>query len=407
MHKYSYILLILLFFGACSKRQETAILNSSEISAIPHKTNFYADEKIELKFKTVDSTGIKMILENAYGAITLKPSMQNTTITFTVPDFISRKTGLCHWSLLSNDEQQLEGSLKISPTQTTDVSVESYLGPRSINAGKRDYAMHVIAPTDEFDNPLPEGTTLSSIYQFGNNINSTPIILKNLIGWQNIYSPLKSGRILVMATCRESTSKEFTTVVYPANAVDFDISFERNHDYADGNQVILFSSDSIKDEFGNIVSDGTLVSFVATNSEGIQLKAVGTTLNGIAKARFLHPYKPDNWEVKAYVTGTAESSVIGLSFRIAIKDYQIKFNKETSIVEVLEIKSFMEQTAPDGIPIEIKVFDATNSLVLEDRTTSRLGQANFKLTREYFEPGNYSIEINVAGLSKKMTITLP
>ena len=407
MHKYPYILLILLFFVACSKKQETAILSSSEILAIPHKTNFYADEKIELKFKTVDSTGIKMILENAYGAIALKPSIQNSTITFTVPDFISRKTGLCHWSLISDDEKKLEGSLKIFPTRTEAVSIESYLGPRSITAGKRDYAMHVIAPTDEFDNPLPEDTTLSSIYQFGDNINSTPITLKNLIGWQNIYAPLKSGRILVMAACRERTSKEFTTVVYPANAVDFNISFERNHDYADGNQVILFSTDSIKDEFGNIVSDGTLVSFVATNSEGIQLTAVGTTLNGIAKARFLHPYKPDDWEVKAYVTGTAESSAIRLSFRVAIKDYQTNFNKESSTVEVQEIKSFMEQVAPDGIPIEIKVFDAKNSLILEDRTTSRLGQGNFKLTREYFEPGNYSIEINVAGLSKKMIITIP
>ena len=67
----------------------------------------------------------------------------------------------------------------------------------------------------------------------------------------------------------------------------------------------------------------------------------------------------------------------------------------------------MEQTAPDGIPIEIKVFDAKNSLVLQDRTTSRLGQGIFKLSREYFELGNYSIEINVAGLSKKMTITIP
>lgn len=407
MHKYPYILLILLFFGACSKKRETAILNSSEISVIPHKTNFYADEKIELTFKTVDSTGIKLIIENAYGSIMLKPSVQNSTITFTIPDFISRKTGICHWSLFSNDEQKMEGSLKITPTQRTDVSLESYLGPRSITAGKRDYAMHIIAPTDEFDNPLPEGTTMASIYQFGNDIISTPVILKNMVGWQNIYSPLKSGRILVMATCRESTSKEFTTVVYPANATDFKISYERNHDYADGNQVILFSTDSIKDEFGNFVSDGTLVSFVATNSEGIQLKAVGTTLNGIAKARFLHPYKPDNWEVKAYVTGTAESSAIRLSFRVAIKDYQTNFNKESSTVEVQEIKSFMEQTAPDGIPIGIMVFDSKNSLAFEDRTTSRLGRGEFKLTREYFEPGNYSIEINVAGLSKKMNITIP
>lgn len=407
MHKYSYILLILIFLGACSKKQETAILNSSEISAIPHKTNFYADEKIELKFKTVDSNGIKMIFENAYGTIILKPSIKNSIITFTVPDFISRKTGLCHWSLLSNEKQKLEGSLKISPTETKDVSIESYLGPRSITAGKKDYSMHVIAPTDEFDNPLPEGTVISSIYQFGKQIIATPVVLKNLIGWKNIYSPLESGRILVMASCKESTSKEFTTIVYPANATDFKISYERNHDYADGNQVILFSTDSIKDEFGNIVSDGTLVSFVAVNARGVQLNAAGTTLNGIAKARLLHPYAPDLWKVKAYITGAAESNVEQLSFRAAVKDFQAVFHSETSTLKIFDIKSFMQQIAPDGIPIELKFFDSTGAMVMEDRTTSRLGEGSFILTKAYFEPGNYRIELNVAGLPKEMTISIP
>ena len=160
MFKYTNLLLILIFFGACSKERKTSILKLSEISALPHKSSFYAGEKIDLKFKTVDSAGVKMIIENSFGAITLAPSMKGRTISFTFPDFFSRKIGLCHWSLIADDEMKLEGSLKISPTQTTDVSMESYLGPRSITAGKRDYAMHVIAPTDEFDNPLPEGTTL-------------------------------------------------------------------------------------------------------------------------------------------------------------------------------------------------------------------------------------------------------
>ena len=378
-----------------------------EISELPNASDFYAGEHIELKFKTVDSTGVKMILENSFGAIVLAPQMKDGILTFSFPDFISRKIGWCHWTLIANEEKKMEGSFQISPNQKPTISMESYLGPRSITAGKRDYAMHVIAPTDAFDNPLAEGTTVSSIHQFGENINTTPVVVKNLIAWQNIYSPLKSGRILVMATCKESTSKEFTTLVYPANATDFQISYERNHDYADGNQVILFSTDVIKDAYGNIVSDGTLVNFLATNAEGIQLKAVGTTLNGIAKARFLHPYQPDRWEVKAFITGTAESEVEKLSFRAAIKDYQIKFKEGTNTLEITEIKSFMDQTAPDGIPMELKVFDSLNSVVMEDRTTSRSGRGKFKLTRAYFEPGNYSIETYVAGLSKKMTITIP
>ncbi len=295
MIKYSYILLIFITCWGCSKEKEASIPIAMEISALPHAISYDAGEEIKLQFKAIDSTGIRMLVEYSMGAITLTPVMKGDTLTFSFPEFVTRKRGLCDWTLLvNNDQKKLQGSLKISPTQTANVAMESYLGPRSITAGNRDFSMHVMAPTDEFDNPLPEGTSISSIHQFGENINSSPVVLKNLIGWQNIYSPLKSGRILVMASCRESNSKEYTTVVYPANATDFKISYERNHNYADGNQVILFSSDIIKDPFDNIVSDGTLVSFLVTNAKGVQLKAVGTTLNGIAKARFLHPYEPDD-----------------------------------------------------------------------------------------------------------------
>jgi len=210
--------------------------------------------------------------------VSLSPSIRGDVALFNFPKFITRKSGVCKWSLVTQKIVQLEGQINISPNTLKGTDIETYLGPRSITAGNRDYSMHVITPTDYTDNPLLDGTTINSIYQFENKITRKELELKNLLGWINIYSPKKSGRMLVTASCNNTNAKELTTIVYPALATNFQISYERNHDYADGNQVIVFATDIIKDSFGNTVSDGTLVSFVATNSKNVQLYANGCLL---------------------------------------------------------------------------------------------------------------------------------
>ena len=406
MKRIVYIIALSLILFGCSQKEKTKSTVLGKFSLLTDAEEFQAGDPIELKFRTTDIGPVHLIIENSDGAIILSPKRTQETLIFSLPNFIDRRSGLCHWTLVQNETQLKEGTITIAPTRTDMVSVESYLGPRSITAGNRDYTMHVIAPTDQFDNPLPTGTEIISIHQFQDQIIKAPVKLKNLVGWHNIYSPLESGRILVTASCRTSFSKEFTSLIYPENAVDFEIFTERNHDFADGNQVLLVSTGTIKDSYGNIVSDGTLVNFMATNSLGMQLRSVGLTLNGVAKARFLHPYEQDTWELKAYVTGTAESNIEKISFKKAIEDFELDFNENGGLVQISDIKSFMQQIVPDGIPIQMKMVDDNMKVISEKQTTSRLGAGTFKVSTEFYNAGPYTIEVTMAGIRKTVKVNL-
>ena len=46
-----------------------------------------------------------------------------------------------------------------------------------------------------------------------------------------------SGIILISASCNEAITKEFDAVIYPSIATDFTIAYNRNHEFADGNQI--------------------------------------------------------------------------------------------------------------------------------------------------------------------------
>ena len=123
-----------------------------------------------------------------------------------------------------------------------------------------------------------------------------------------------------------TSSKEFTSNIYPSNATNFLISWDRNHEYADGNQLTEFSTSVIKDEFENIIADGTMVEFLIHTEENHLLKTYASTINGIAKAKMLHPDSPQTWNVKAYVPGVAESSTIELTYQPILEDFPVKFS---------------------------------------------------------------------------------
>lgn len=385
---------------------EISDTSDASFSVVSYEKLSFAGDPIQLKFEGTNADNTTLVIENSWGTTALQPTFENNLLTFNFPKHINKKSGLCHWSLVKNQIIAAEGELTISPNPNYETHIESYLGPRSITAIDTDFSMHVIVPTDIYDNPLSEGTKITSTYQFQKDIKTDLITLKNLIGWNNIYAPKTSGRILVTSSCNDSNSKELTSIVYPGNAVDFTINYKRNHDYADGNQIIVFSSDIIKDTYDNIVSDGTLATFLITNAKGVQLSASGTTLNGIAKARFLHPFEKDYWQVKAYITGAAQSKSINVSFVAAIKDYTVTLSANNSIITIENIESFMEQIVPDGIPITIKLYDKKGTFITKFRETSRLGKATFELSTDFYNADEYIMETTVAGISKKQNITL-
>ena len=175
-----------------------------------------------------------------------------------------------------------------------------------------------------------------------------------------------------------------------------------DHDFADGNQIIKFKSDKIKDEFGNVVSDGTLVTFMIKNQKDAYFYTVGTTIDGVVEARTLHPSAAAEWNVQAYITGASKSNAINVSFKTAIADYEIYFSKGNRNIDIGPLKSFMKQLVPDGILVQLDIYSSTGEFIETKKTTTKKGVSNIFLSPEYLPDGTYTFIIEAAGIKKEI-----
>jgi hypothetical protein len=394
--KITYLLFsILILIGFSFSAQITE--RTEPIKLLTTDTEFAAGEQIQLKFSSELNAPTNLYISNSYGSTLLLPEFENELLLYTIPENISSKSGIVNWKILDPD-QTLSGSVYIKPKALVK-SLESYLGPPSIQAGEADFSMMVVIPTDELDNPLQDNTMVTIKTQFLDREVNSDVITKNLLAYKNIYSPKESGRILVGSESLGTTSKEFDINVLASIPTDFTISEQRNHKYADGNQIVTLSTSQIKDAFENVVEDGTLIEFYIKTNNGAVLKATGTTIDGVAKAKIIYPDHADEWTVKAIIKGMGESDEIVFYFEQLFDDFEVSFSEDNRTVGVGPLKSFMQQLIPDGFNVNLSVYrDQELIQTINKQTVS--GQVTFKLNYDVLPDGNYMFKINTAGLEK-------
>ncbi len=402
------LLFLLCIVTACGNRQElpvAPILGYASLKTPPKE--YIAGEPIVLEFQESGfDRPLHLLLTNAFGNVVLKGTKSKKFTNYHFPKPFYRVAGKCRWKLLYCGRTIKEGSLDIRPDVSVQPGLETYFGPRSLTAGDSDFSMLVVVPTDQYDNPLPDGTITRVRAQFQDSITEVEVPTTDFIAWNNILSRRQAGRILVGAYCQETDTKELTTIVNPALSEDFKIAVERNHDFADGNQIVRFHSDIIKDPYGNSISDGTLVEFMITDSKGGLLKTMGTTVNGIAKASMLHPSQAEDWKVTAFITGAAKSNTLRVLFKPAISDFSVNFSPDSRHVHIGPLQSFMGQQVPDGIMVRLDIMNADGKQLEQKRASSKKGTTSFYLPKTYFTAGSYRIKVSVAGLAKTFQIQL-
>ena len=392
---YLYLFgLILLSSFSNAQQNQTAI----KVKLLTIQKDFEVGSSIVLNFSASDNEMPLLYCSNSYGSTLISPILKNNILEYFIPENITKKTGVVIWKVLENDSS-LSGKLNIIPKAEV-ASMETYIGPPSIEAGGTDYTMLVVIPTDSLDNPVPTNTWVNAKHQFLTSEESDVIFTKNGIAYKNIFSKKESGRMLVSSESLGTNSKEFTINISSAIPTDFTIFSNRPHDYADGNQMTIFSTSVIKDKNNNVVSDGTFVTFFITNSKGNILKSTGTTINGVATSKMIHPDFQDNWTIKAFVEGIAESNEININYKQVIEDFNVAFSENNRVITVGPLQSFMQQMIPDGLHVKLKIYKG-NSLIETYTKTSFNGFVNFNLKPAIFKKGNYNISIETAGLIKE------
>jgi hypothetical protein len=372
----------------------------SVFSLVSKEKTFIAGTKITLKFKTKSVDKPQLFLIHSYGKTLLEGNLNKDQITFLLPGIYARKTGKVDWFLIVNGEKKMQGNFEILPNNQTKTQIENHIGPPSTLVGDGHFVMYVAVPTDDFDNPKPTNTPVIYKSQFLNSFTNGIILTKDLIAWKDFYAPTKSGLILLSSECEKTITKEYDAVIYPGIATNFIVNYTRHHEYADGNQITTLKTSIIRDKFGNIVSDGTMVSFMITTQNKMVLKSFGTTIDGVATAKILHPDHQDIFVIKAFVTGTAESAVIAINYKPINPIIEYKFSKDNRTLIVGPLRSFMNQLVPDGIKVKLKILH-NNQLVETLQEDSSKGKATFNISYDYYKEKNYSFEISTLGKTLK------
>lgn len=368
------------------------------IKLLTQQVNYEVGDNIVLEFSKTDNTNPLLYCSSSFGSTLISAISNQTTLSYQIPKHISEKIGVVNWKLL-HDEASISGTFFIQP-QTKVATMETYLGPTSIDAGGIDYSMLVTIPTDALDNPVPNNTLVTVKHQFLSSEVSTDVFTKNSIAYKNIYSTIEHGKMLVSSESLGINSKEFTINIAPAIPTSFSISAKRPHEYADGNQITTFSTSVIKDKHNNVVSNGTFVTFFIQNSKKNILKTTGLTLNGVATAKIVHPDYGDTWTVKAFVDGMAESNSISLNYQQVIKGFNVTFSNHNRDISIGPLQSFMQQYIPDGLPVKLHIFKNGKHLETLIKTSFN-GYVNFNLKPAIFESAIYDFNIETAGITKQ------
>lgn len=380
-------------------------LPADNFTLITTTTQYVAGSTIIIEFTTTTNKAPLLYVSNSFGSTVVTPTKTKTVLRYTIPKIIADKSGVVHWRLLATSKQ-LQGEFNIMPQQKVS-SIQSYLGPPSIVAGGKDFSMLVTIPTDAYDNPLADNTKLAVKHQFLNKKQVDTVTIKNSISYKNIFSPKKTGRIALSASCLGFNSKEFSIDVMPSTPNNFTINYKQHHKYADGNQITTFETSVITDEFQNIVSDGTYVTFFITTANTSILKTSGTTLNGVATASIIHPDHADSWSIQAFIEGMASSNNITIDYSAVISDFDIVFANKYRDITVGPLKSFMQQMIPDGLQVTLEIYNNTTKIREILQKTSAEGYVHFTLKPNQFPKGNYTITVIAAGISKSVkNITL-
>ncbi|MBC5836936.1 hypothetical protein H8R25_03310 [Flavobacterium sp. F-392] len=368
------------------------------------QNSFTAGTPIALTFATASKTATAhLFVIHSYGKTLLTSQNINGQLVFHIPAIYCIKTGDFSWFLIQNNKTVVSGTFVTTPNNTTPTLLENYLGPPSLLTGTEHFTMMVAIPTDSYDNPKDNNTAVYIKDQFLENITTTEKKTDFFIAWKNIYSRTKSGKMLVSTECNNTASKEFETDIQPSPGKNFTINYSRNHKYADGNQITLLETSIIRDSYGNIVGDGTMVTFQVVTTNDILLKTYAATINGIAIAQILHPDHNETFTVKGYVTGIAESNSIKIDYLALIKTFNYEFTEGNRKITVGPVRSFMNQIVPDGIKVELKIYHKNNLIESKIVETAK-GIANFYLLAPFYKEKEYQFEISTLGITQKTAI---
>lgn len=353
------------------------------------ETNAYQDQRLRL------------VVFHNFGITTYLKKAKDCLVGFNLPELLTDQSG--EFSLRLYDDIGLiaQDRLLISADTTQIPLLDALCGPKQILTGGEDHTALVSTTLDSLDNPWPKGTPTRFNYVFKDIIKTATKNSKPLYTYQKFYSDNQSGNAVISVQSQEGTHKEFDLTLYPNFPLDFSLTPDRDHYYADGKQVTEISTTRIVDRFGNVTPDGTIVNFIIESKDHPFQSGIGRTINGVATLKIPAPLSPVIWNVSAQINQFAKSDRVTIDYQKAIAPFSVKESLSTTIA-VGPIKSFIGQLVPDHTRVDLHVFQNEELHQIITAYTKN-GVTHTDLTPFNLEPCQYEILVHCGGEQTMLT----
>lgn len=369
---------------------------------------FVAGSVIELSFciyQQEKEDELILLLDNGTARVQTSKMAKEGYISFVIPYLISEKSGLVMARLYTGSVLLLKSSFEVLPKISHVSKLESYCGPKHLVVDRNDYSMVISTVLDLYDNPFPKEEQIKVAFHSANEITQSDLKMRPLFGFKKLHAPDKKGYGTVVSSYEEISDKSFRLDYYALDPLNFSISCERQHKYADGQQLVVFKTSLIEDASGNTIGNGTVVRFRIENGRGEVSELYAQTISGIATCVRYAPEQACSWSVSADIAHYAKNiKRLTVNFLASVSDFNLGYQKKEGSIIIGPVTGYMGQWVKNGMIASIEISgDATTKFF---KKPVKDGMVIIPIRKLQLAKGDYTMNATIAGISKDIKFTI-
>lgn len=394
MEKLIYILSIIILSSCLNNDEVRMHRNDPNCKIEINATKIVSGNQLSGKITGNNAGNMRLNLEGLFSNSDIK--INNGT--FLLDSKYTTVAGVYTLSLY--DDLRLVDSKKINIIAGDAYdAIPSFLGPKKIPSNNRKESMIVYVPEDKLGNPVADYTPIKLASRIKNRNDNNTKTTKNLLVYELINAQNEMGNLILGAEVELSHSPESVLVIDQSWVNSFSIKIVEHHPVADYSKFVLLKSNVVKDENGNIVPNGTLVSWNIYSSNRLIGSYSSFTINGVAEVYVQNPRAAANWTISASSLGAYSENSISLNFNKAVDGFTLLKNKNGFTIG--PVYGALGQLIHDGFPIDLKI--KINDRIIKKESVLLNGKYVYTLPKEFVDQ-DIQLLVEIGGVQKKWNL---
>ncbi len=305
-------------------------MNAQFEPSIDFSQKIVADEIRTLKFPLMNTANYTLIWNSLFSSKVLKSNPNEDQLIFEIPINLRRQSGQVEIILFKEGSPLFEQEFYIS-SETGEGTIDTYTGPKTVHLDSLQQALVICVPKDKYQNPIDDGQKLTYKSIHGDSdIKKRIKKIDNLVAFLEIEPPTEKGKLMVGAQIDEAHCEEQEIEIEAGYADSIKLNLIEYFPYADERQQTVISTDIIRDNYGNIIADGTKVDF-DMEIGSIRNLFQSYTVNGIATVAIQNPSSSGTLIINASIYPSSKCDTLKIEYDSAILDFDIRRRRNTLI----------------------------------------------------------------------------